>query len=48
MSIQVKAYIDEMNKVYKEMVQKSLDSYELSETDKAFLEIYERTICSRT
>lgn len=44
MSIQVQAYIDDMDKTYFEIMKKCIDSYELSEADRIFLKIYERTI----
>jgi hypothetical protein len=47
MSIQVQAYIDDMNKTYFEIMKKCIDHYELSEADEIFLKIYERTIKGR-
>ena len=47
MSIQVQAYIDDMNKTYFEIIKKCIDHYELSEADKIFLDIYERTLKGR-
>ena len=44
MSQQVQAYLEEMNKVYLAIMKKCVDSYELSEADIIFLEVYNRTI----
>ena len=44
MSGQVKSYLEDMNKMYKVIMQKCIDNAELNSTEILFLEIYKRTI----
>ena len=46
MSVQIKSYLDDMNKMYNVIMQKCVDNAELSSTEILFLEIYKRTIKS--